>query len=82
MYAVKIACYTDLRQEDHASGTPNGYQDKVRLDKEDCKSLGRKDWGDLCPNLWANPYDFTNYIGRQGTKTVPHVQSHRELINK
>ena len=30
------------------------------VDKEDRKSLGRKDWGDLCPNLWANPYDFTN----------------------
>lgn len=30
------------------------------VDKDDRKSLGRKDWGDLCPNLWANPYDFTN----------------------
>ena len=30
------------------------------VDKEDRKSLGRKDWGDLCPNLWTNPSDFTN----------------------
>ena len=30
------------------------------VDKEDLKSLGRKDWGDSCPNLWTNPYDFTN----------------------
>ena len=30
------------------------------VDKEDRKSLGRKDWGDSCPNLWTNRYDFTN----------------------
>lgn len=42
-----------------------GYADPRRaviqhVDKEDRKSLGRKDWGDLCPSLWDNPSDFTN----------------------